>query len=1422
MTEQARPFKKTQNRIETLDAPPVNAPVRPTSPASVRAQRGGSGPEEPSPPTMVGRLLEAGWLHRETLVWVVIIALAVVSRLWDLAPRAFHHDESIHGVFSYEMFTGKNIYRYDPTWHGPVLYYMVTLSYFLLGGANEFSARFAPAMFGIGIIAISYFLRPLIGKIGAVVFAVLVLVSPSIMYYSRSLRHDIFATFGTLLFVVGLFRFAQIRDNKRGHLGWMALSGLGFFILFGSHEMSFFTLGIVLSWLGVVFLLELIVLPSRIRIGGRDITVGWKRSTLKSQPLALSRKPLDDDELDEPENIAAPPVSQLQLEGFDEIEVKPETPAIQPELEAALDTQENGERQDSLLGRFGLVYPALFGLLALLVVVGSIHLFVDTTAEGTLQKLFGMNSYFVLIPLYLGCAAAAAYPLALLINYGYNRLGREANFIARVTAVVVFLGMAAVAGLLFLRSGSPAGFITAVNLQFSGNTTAAIDKLVSDGFIGYSEFAYVGLKWPSLLPQLVVVIIVALLAGALIGWLWERRLLVYTERGWYGFGIASFFVLLIASLVSLRFVLVADRTQLPKGTLPLLGTMDKWLAYIIGGAVLALITGVLAGWFVSLAEQIDDNSLRGSGVLRPILRFARKPWSVMAWLLGFGILYILIFSNFFFSPERLADGFYRGIEYWGEQHGKRRLDQPWFYYPMLMLLYETFAVIFTFMALIYFPVSWWRRTARRGRLIFTVRGVFIGLTFWWSALALIIYSVAGEKIPWLNMQIALPFSLAAAAFLNDYLRDINWRRLLAPREGLLFAGMFGTMFVLSLALIGLAINLPKVGVINAGLGRLATDEDRTQAIVLLLIVAALILGLFGLSLWLWWTDRLTGRTARAVIVLAVGTLVFAYCFKSTIALNYLHPDVSVEPMIYTQTAPEVSLFAERAGRLSQDLRALYKAAPAPAQTGQLLPIDPDPTDTKSIPLYASSEVAWPLHWYFRDYSDVTWGAVNTDPNSPNVIDRLTDAKGNNYALILVSTGENTQKLQDQVAGQYTAHQYRFRWHFPEDDSGYGGLGYTPPDDYREPRIASKDITNTRWDVILRSFTEQPYAGRLWRYLAYREIWQPLQSFDMIAYVRNDLEPDFALSNNTSVTPSKSAADSLPAFDLTASNTAGTRNGQYRTPRNIAIAPNGDVLVLDSLNGRVQRFDKDGKFVSKFGTIGTGDGQFTLAQYESGPGGITIDEDGNIYVTDTWRYRIEKFDPTGKFLLAWGSGQDTKGQPDLNQQYATSFYGPRSIVYDRAAGELYITDTGNRRVVVYDKQGQFKRQFGSSGNGPAQFNEPVSLAISPDGKVYVADARNNRIQVLDKQGTYLSQIAVPSWKEAVLSEPYLTFDPQGNLYASDPSNATILRFDPTGKPLDSIGPASGLPLINPVGLAFDATGNLYIVDARRNSVFKTKA
>ena len=89
--------------------------------------------------------------------------------------------------------------------------------------------------------------------------------------------------------------------------------------------------------------------------------------------------------------------------------------------------------------------------------------------------------------------------------------------------------------------------------------------------------------------------------------------------------------------------------------------------------------------------------------------------------------------------------------------------------------------------------------------------------------------------------------------------------------------------------------------------------------------------------------------------------------------------------------------------------------------------------------------------------------------------------------------------------------------------------------------------------------------------------------------------------------------------------AGTGAGQFSGPRDLAVAPNGAVYVVDNGNRRIQIFDATGLFLGQWGSQGTGPGQF------SSPYGIAIDPSGNVYVSDVGAHRIQKFDPSGAYL-----------------------------------------------------------------------------------------------------------------------------------------------------------------------------------------------
>lgn len=145
--------------------------------------------------------------RRELQAYAVLIALAVSLRLFDLADRPFHHDESQDAYFSWRLLTAGD-YEYDPLLHGPLRFYLLALTY-AVAGVSDFTARLPPALLGTAMVALAWGLRPLLGRIAAFAVAVMLCIGPSYLYFSRFSREDIYIACVTLALLIVVFRFLQ-------------------------------------------------------------------------------------------------------------------------------------------------------------------------------------------------------------------------------------------------------------------------------------------------------------------------------------------------------------------------------------------------------------------------------------------------------------------------------------------------------------------------------------------------------------------------------------------------------------------------------------------------------------------------------------------------------------------------------------------------------------------------------------------------------------------------------------------------------------------------------------------------------------------------------------------------------------------------------------------------------------------------------------------------------------------------------------------------------------------------------------------------------------------------------------------------------------------------------------------------------------
>ena len=125
-------------------------------------------------------------------LFALLVLVTAFTRFALLNLKLYHHDEAIHAWFSYELLT-KGSYTYDPMYHGPILYY-ITAGMFRLFGDSDLVGRLVPALLGVLIVVLVYFVYRLgyLDQRQSLLAGLLIMLSPDLVYFSRFLRHDIF------------------------------------------------------------------------------------------------------------------------------------------------------------------------------------------------------------------------------------------------------------------------------------------------------------------------------------------------------------------------------------------------------------------------------------------------------------------------------------------------------------------------------------------------------------------------------------------------------------------------------------------------------------------------------------------------------------------------------------------------------------------------------------------------------------------------------------------------------------------------------------------------------------------------------------------------------------------------------------------------------------------------------------------------------------------------------------------------------------------------------------------------------------------------------------------------------------------------------------------------------------------------------
>ena len=253
--------------------------------------------------------------------------------------------------------------------------------------------------------------------------------------------------------------------------------------------------------------------------------------------------------------------------------------------------------------------------------------------------------------------------------------------------------------------------------------------------------------------------------------------------------------------------------------------------------------------------------------------------------------------------------------------------------------------------------------------------------------------------------------------------------------------------------------------------------------------------------------------------------------------------------------------------------------------------------------------------------------------------------------------------------------------------------------------------------------------------------------------------------------------------------------------------------------RLFEFDRNGKFLREIGKDSYG---FMFAAQ------VRVDPSDNIWVVDQMTNMVMKFDPQGRVAMLLGrkaeavnvparpAGGEGAGQPtDL-------FNRPTDVAWD-AAGDIFVADgLGNARIAKFDKEGKFAKSWGKKGAAPGEFANVRSIAVDARGNVYAADGGNKRIQVFDNDGNFKTAFADVGNAQALCmtkgtnqllyvsnSNPPTDIDRDGEIYRMRLDGSITGKFGRAGKLLKEFGTVNAIDCSSENTLYVGEIGNLRV-------------
>jgi uncharacterized protein (TIGR03663 family) len=782
----------------------------------------------------------------------------------------------------------------------------------------------------------------------------------------------------------------------------------------------------------------------------------------------------------------------------------------------------------------------------------------------------------------------------------------------------------------------------------------------------------------------------------------------------------------------------------------------------------------------------------------------RRRWLVAAII--FYAIFIVLFTTVFTNGNGLASGVVGSLSYWLEQQDVQRGSQPWYYYGLLVPLYEYLPLIGFLALIVYILIRGLRSNStttvqvsdddkdpeenhlddavEMEQSAVSIETLFVLFLINWTLLTWLAYSFAGEKMPWLTTHFVVPLAMATGWIMGKLIDAVEWRTIWRRGGWVLFlvapVALAALVQTISPWLTAPASSRPFSGY---GIGQLNTTMQFLSA---LLVLSGMAAALYWVRQRIGWSSIGRILATVAFVILAILTIRTAWLFA------YVNYDYASEFLVYAHSTPDVREVMEQIEDISRRT-----------------------SGDRALDIAYTADGSYPFIWYLRNYPN----AVQL-PNPPSRPDL-------DKSVIVAGDGEWSD-IEPYIGDNFACNSYNFLW-WPMQD--YYNLTW----DRIRYAIANPEMRSAVWDIIFRrDYRKYEQAtGKTVNLSSWplRDGFRFCVRRDVVAQVWSESSGPVSAMPDVEPTvpemPDYAELERSIAADLVISELGPF--GNLNAPHGMAIDADGFLYVADSNNHRIVKLSPEGQVVDtwdstwwqgvqwKPGCLDESDRPLALIDGEfCEPWGISVGPDNRIYVADTWNHRIQVFSNSGEFLAKFGvfgqSGGSVSSAP-------AQFYGPRDVVVDDQ-GYIYVTDTGNKRVQVFDSDFNFQRSFGGPGIIEGRLEEPVGLAIGPDDLLYIVDTWNTRMQVFTLDGLYVREWPIAGWEgQSVVNKPYVAVDSQGRVYVSDPEASRILVFDGEGSALAVLGSRGSSLFQLPTGVLIDQQDDLWVSDAVNQRILR---